>query len=101
MKTPGVDFIGLKADGFGLLIDLNPITGNLQLCPSANDVMSMLERLGGKALAATRLGVEEIEIEHWIDDHYVPTRYAKRVEKLTGYSIWSMQEPPLGQKLFV
>lgn len=94
MRTPGVDFTGLKADGFGLLIDLNPITGNLQLCPSANDIMSVVERLGGKSRAATRLGVEEIEIEHWIDDHYVPTRYAK----LTCYSILSMQVPPLGQK---
>ena len=101
MNRPGVDFAGLKVDGFGLLIDFNPITGNQQLCPSANDIMSMVERLGGKSLAATRLGVEEIEIEHWIDDHYVPTRYAKVIKKITGYSIWSMQEPPLGQKLML
>jgi hypothetical protein len=99
MSRPGVDFAALRADGFDLLIDLNPITGNERLCSSANDIMSVVERLGGKSLAAALLGVEEIEIEHWIDDHYVPMRYAKNVRKLTGYSIWSIQEPPLGQKL--
>lgn len=101
MSTRGVDFAGLKADGFGLLIDVNPITGNQQLRPSANDIMSMIERFGGKSVTATSLGIEEIEIEHWIDDHYVPTRYANIIEKLIGYSILSMQEPPLGQKSMV
>jgi hypothetical protein len=96
---PGVDFEGLKADGFGLLIDINPMTRNQQLCLSANDVMSVVEHIGGKSAAATKMGVEEIEIEHWIDDHYVPTRYAKKIEKMIGWSVWSMQEPPLGQKM--
>lgn len=99
MNKPGVDFAGLRADGFGLIIDVNPITGNEQLCLSANDVMSVIEHLGGKNSAAIKLHVEEIEIEHWIDDHYVPTRYAEIIEKLIGWSVWSVQEPSLGRKI--
>jgi len=52
--------------------------------------------MGGKQSVATKLGVEEIEIEHWIDDHYVPTRYAEKIHELTGWSVWSIQVPPVG-----
>ena len=93
---PGVDFEGLIAIGHGHLIEINPVTGNRQYHQAGNDVVCVVELLGGKQSTATRLGVEEIEIEHWIDDHYVPTPYAEKIHKLTGWSVWSIQLPPVG-----
>lgn len=93
---PGVDFEGLIAIGHGNLIDINPITGNRQYHQAGNDVVCVVELLGGKPSAATKLGVEEGEIEHWVDDHYVPTPYAEQIHKLTGWSVWSIQVSPAG-----
>lgn len=95
MRRPGVDFARIEIENGPEFIQINPATGNRQLILSANDVMSVIEHLGGASKAAQRLMVEPIEIEHWIDDHYVPTRYAKAIQKLTGWSIWSIQQPPL------
>jgi|SRR5450759_3752816 len=93
---PGIDFDRIKAVGLGNLIDINPVTGNRQYHQAGNDVVCVVELLGGNLSAETRLGVEEIEIEHWIDDHYVPTRYVEKIHKLTGWSVWSIQVPPAG-----
>lgn len=95
MSRLGVEFARIEIENGPEFIQINPATGNRQLILSANDVMSVVEHLGGVSVAAIRLKVEPIEIEHWIDDHYIPTRYAEIIEKLTGWSIWSMQEPPL------
>jgi hypothetical protein len=94
--SPGVDFDWLIANGHGHLIEINPVTGNRQYHQVGNDVVCVVEIMGGKQSVAIKLGVEEIEIEHWIDDHYVPTRYAEQIEKITGWSIWSIQVPPCG-----
>jgi len=96
MSRPGVDFDGLIASGQGHLVEINPITGNRQYHQVGNDVICVVEILGGKQSVAAKLGVEEIEIEHWIDDHYVPTRYAEEIHELTGWSVWSIQVPPVG-----
>ena len=96
MKTPGVDFDRLVASGHDHLIQINPVTGNRQYHLHSNDVACVIDIMGGKQSAAAKLGVEEIEIEHWIDDHYVPTRYAEEIEKITGWSVWSIQVPPAG-----
>lgn len=96
---PGVDFERVRIENGPDFIQINPQTGNPQLIFAANDIMSVMEHLGGKSAAATCLGVEEIEVEHWIDDHYVPTRYAHMINKMIGWSIWSIQEPPLGKKV--
>ena len=96
MTRPGVDFDGLIASGQGHLVEINPITGNRQYHQVGNDVICVVEILGGKQSVAAKLGVEEIEIEHWIDDHYVPTRYAEEIHELTGWSVWSIQVPPVG-----
>jgi len=93
---PGVDFEGLIARGHGHLIEINPVTGNRQYHLHSNDVAHVIDIMGGKQSASTKLGVEVIEIEHWIDDHYVPTRYAEEIEKITGWSVWSIQVPPAG-----
>jgi len=93
---PGVDFDWLIASGHAHLIEINPVTGNRQYHQAGNDVVCVVDILGGKQLVAARLGVEEIEIEHWIDDHYVPTRYADKIHKLTGWSVWSIQVSPVG-----
>ena len=93
---PGLNFDRLKAVGLGHLIDINPVTGNRQYHQAGNDVVCVVDIIGGKQSAATRLGVKEIEIEHWIDDHYVPTRYAEQIHKLTGWSVWSIQVSPAG-----
>jgi hypothetical protein len=95
--SPGMNFEGLIASGHGHLIDINPITGNRQYHQAGNDVVCVVDIIGGKQSAATRLGVELIEIEHWIDDHYVPTRYAEKIHKLTGWSVLSIQVPPAGE----
>ena len=93
---PGVDFAGLIASGHGHLIEINPVTGNRQYHQVGNDVFCVVGIMGGKQSVATKLGVEEIEIEHWIDDHYVPTRYAEKIHELTGWSVWSIQVSPVG-----
>lgn len=87
---PGVDFDRLIASGHGHLIEINPVTGNRQYHQAGNDVVCVVDILGGKQSVATKLGVEQIEIEHWIDDHYVPTRYAEMIHDLTGWSVWSI-----------
>ncbi|MEZ0307277.1 MAG: hypothetical protein ACAH21_05095 [Ramlibacter sp.] len=87
-----------KEIGWGPLIELSPLTGNLRLNASPNDVMAVIELLGGIRTAAEVLGVEEIEIEHWQDDLYVPTRYVARIQaRLPGWSRWSLQTPPFDQ----
>src|SRR5437870_1075602 len=93
MRVPGVNF-DLLSDRF---IRINPVTGNRQLVPEANDVMFAIERLGDIEKAATTLGVEEIEIQHWIDRHYVPTPYVEQIMKrLKGWDQLSLQVPPIG-----
>lgn len=96
MTRPGVDFEWLIASGHSHLIEINPVTGNRQYHWIGNDVFCVIEHMGGKQSVAAKLGVEEIEIEHWIDDHYVPTRYALKIEKITGWGVWSIQEAPCG-----
>jgi|GEM_PF-2322002 len=89
---PPINYVALK-DYLPGLITTNPRTGNPQIQETSNDVSCVMERMGGVQNAASRLGVEEIEIEHWIDDHYIPDRYAQQIEKLTHWSVWSMQVP--------
>lgn len=75
-------------------IETSPVTGNPRLKMCANDVMCVVEVLGGVTVAAEKLGVEVSEVETWQDQHYVPTAYAKAIEKMTGWSVWSLQVPP-------
>ena len=96
MIQPGVDFDGLTASGHAHLVEINTATGNRQYHQVGNDVNCVVEILGGRQSAAAKLGVEEIEIEHWIDDHYVPRRYAEEIQELTGWSVWSIQVSPVG-----
>ena len=93
-RNVNFDMLGTPTTHDFILI--NPATGNRQLIPSANDVWRVVDVLGGIAKAAIKLGVEEIEVHHWIDSHYVPTRYAERIKQLTGWGIESMQVPPIG-----
>lgn len=95
MSRPGVDFAGLIASGHDHLFEINPVTGNRQYHQAGNDVVCVVEILGGKQSVAAKLGVKEIEIEHWIDDHYVPTRYAEMNQELTGWGVWLIQELPV------
>ena len=93
MRKPGVNFDIVDAQ----FIQINPVTGNRQLIMVANDVMHVIELLGNIDAAALTLGVEEIEIHHWIDDHYIPTRYAEKIMKLIGWKgIESLQQPSVG-----
>lgn len=96
-----IDFEQVRFESGPWKVQINPVTGNQRLIDAGNDVVSVIEILGGVAQAATKLGVEEIEIEHWIDDHYVPTRYAEAVHKLTCWSVWSIQIPAIGQFLHI
>ncbi len=95
---PGVNFDYLKVSGLDYLIDINPVTGNQMYHVGGNDVACVIEIMGGKSAVASKLGVEEIEIEHWVEDHYIPTRYAEQIHAATGWSIWSIQVAPLGMK---
>lgn len=101
LTIPGVDFDSLRAMGAEKLIEINPVTGNQMYRAHSNDVLASIEKLGGKSVAAAKLGVEEIEIEHWVDDYYVPTRYAEKIHQMTGFGVWSIQKPPCGEKLAV
>ena len=93
MRRFGVNF-DLLDDRF---VQVNPVTGNRQLISVANDVMFSIELLGGVEKAARALGVEEIEIHHWIDSHYVPTRYAEQIiTRLGRWDLLSLQEPSIG-----
>lgn len=96
-----IDYEQVRFESDGRRIQINPATGNQRLIDAGNDVVSVIEILGGVTQAAIKLGVEEIEIEHWIDDHYVPTRHAEAVHKLTGWSVWSIQIPAIGQFLHI
>jgi hypothetical protein len=95
---PSVNFEAIKAAGLDYLIDINPITGNQMYHAVGNDVLCMVEIMGGKEAVVTKLGVEEFEVENWIDNHYVPTRYAEKIQAMTGWSVWSIQEAPFGVK---
>lgn len=93
MRLPGVNFSQLDSR----FVQINPVTGNKQLIPVANDVGFVVELLGGVGKAAEALGVEGIEIHHWIDDHYVPTRYAERIAMLfKRWDLFSLQVPSIG-----
>lgn len=93
MRRPGVNF-DLFDEAF---VQVNPVTGNRQLISVANDVMFCMELLGGIGKAAMALGVEEIEIHHWIDSHYVPTRYVEQILKRLGrWDLLSLQKPSIG-----
>ena len=98
LRVPGVDFNYLKAAGLERLIDINPVTGNQMYHVGGNDVSCVVEIMGGKSAVASKLGVEEIEIDHWIEDYYVPTRYAEQIHAITGWNIWSIQVAPFGAK---
>ena len=95
MSRPGVNF-----DMLGVhFVQINPVTGNHQLLDVANDVTLCMERLGGIEKAAKFLGVEEIEVHHWIDSHYVPTRYAEAIIRRLGrWSLTTLQEPSIGSE---
>ena len=82
------------ASRIGHRVERNPRTGNLRIKEGGNDVMYAIDLLGGVAAAAENLGVPEIEIENWIDAHYVPTRYARTIRLLKGFLLSSIQEPP-------
>ncbi|WP_048439986.1 hypothetical protein [Caenimonas sp. SL110] len=93
--TPKAMIQGARDAGWSQLIEENPVTGNLRLSASPNDVMAVIEILGGSGKAEGILGVEEVEIQHWIDDHYVPTRYVEKIlTVLPRWSRWSLQTPP-------
>lgn len=96
MRRPGVNFENLGTPSNVNFIQINPATGNRQLIPSANDVWRVVDVLGGIAKAAIKLGVEEIEVHHWLDDQYVPTRYAEQIKKRIGGDVESMQVPSIG-----
>lgn len=98
LKVPSVDFDYLKSAGLEYLIDINPVTGNQMYHVGGNDVSCVIEIMGGKSAVACILGVEEIEIENWIDGHYVPTRYAEQIHTMTGWSVRSIQVAPCGYK---
>ncbi len=96
LQYPPIDYPAMRAlfgPKAGPRIVINPRTGNRQIQDTSNDVFCVIEKMEGVQKAAETLGVEEIEIEHWIDDHYVPLRYAQQIKKLTGWSIWSIQIP--------
>ena len=93
---PPIDYKALKkrfGPNAGPRIVINPRTGNKQIQDTSNDVYCVIEVMGGTQKAAETLGVEEIEIEGWKDNHYVPDRYAEQINKITGWSVWSIQVP--------
>lgn len=93
MRQRGVNFAQLDSGFF----QVNPVTGNRQLVLLANDVMFAVDLLGGIPKTASILGVDEFEVHHWIDSHYVPTRYAEQMIKLLGrWDLLSLQEPSIG-----
>jgi len=73
---------------------INPATDRPQINTISNDVYNAIERLGGIREAARTLKVTEAELNQWIDDHFVPTHYAKKIQSLTGYHVSSLQEAP-------
>jgi hypothetical protein len=89
-----------KEFGWGCFLEQSPVTGCLRLkYPAVNDVSAVVELLGGLLKAAEILGVEPIEVEHWQDDHYVPSRYVAEIQKrLPRWSRWSLQTPPFDQE---
>ena len=91
---PGVDFEAIKAAGLENLIEINPVTGNQMYHTVGNDVLCVVEVMGGSEAVASELGVEVIEVEHWIDDHYVPARFAEKIQAMTGWSVLSIQVAP-------
>jgi hypothetical protein len=96
---PGAYFAGLRAAGLDHLIEINTVTGNQMYHLHNNDVAHVIDIMGGKVAASIRLGVEVIEIEHWIDDYYVPTRYAEQIHAATGWNLWSIQTAPFGSNI--
>jgi len=96
MRRPGVNFEMLGTPSPERFIQINPSTGNRQLIPVANDVWRVVDILGGIERAAVKLGVEKIEVHHWLDDQYVPTRYAEQIKRRIGWSVESMQVPSIG-----
>ena len=80
--------------GWDNALVINPRTGNLQLHWAHNDVFRAVESAGGVEVVARKLGVEEIEVEHFIDDHRVPERYVEDLCGLSGFEEWSLETPP-------
>lgn len=80
-------------------VEISPATGRLRLKESCNDVMWVLETLGGAERSAEILGVEVAEVHRWIDEHYVPSPYAEKLYGLTGTFVESIQEPCVGIRI--
>jgi hypothetical protein len=74
-------------------VEVNPKTGNLRFISDLNYVMEVVDVLGGVSATAERLKVPQLEVERWIDQHFIPAPFAEDVHKLTGYTVEGMQEP--------
>jgi hypothetical protein len=74
-------------------VELSPRDGYLRINYMNNDVYWAIDKIGGVRAASGVLGVTPEQVETWIDQHYVPHPFASTINRLTGYSIWSIQEP--------
>ena len=95
----GFTFEFLK-EKFGKYVEINPATGNPRLISKINLVSSAVEMLGGVDAVAEYFRVPPLLVEYWIDQHYVPSSFAKDVASFqaTGFSPEQLQRPMYGYR---
>jgi hypothetical protein len=75
---------------------LNEVTGRPCLYQPYNNVLYAVRRGGGVKKVAENFGLPEWMVGKWIDDHYVPDMYARKLALLTGYGEFDVQHAPIG-----
>ena len=77
-------------------VELNEITGRPCLSHPNNNVQYAVWRGGGIKKVAEAFGLPEWMIGKWIDDHYVPNKFARDLAWPAGYKEHDVQHAPIG-----
>jgi hypothetical protein len=77
-------------------VELNPVTGQPRIISGLNEVWQAIDDNGGVASAAVRFGVPETKVWHWIDQHYIPERFALELSHPDARGVAEIQMPSTG-----
>jgi hypothetical protein len=93
--TPSEAVAAATRQGLDWLLEPSPVTGNQRFAWCANTVMQAVDAMGGVASVAAKFGVEPIEVERWIDNQFIPTRFALQVRALFAWTLYELQTPTI------
>jgi len=80
----------------GPYVEVNPVTGNPRLIRGLNEVWQAIEEFGGIAHTARQFSIPEINVQKFIDNHYMPVGIAVAIAKKLGCKSRDIQIPSTG-----